>query len=589
MTARPGPGRPRGQIDLTFLCFATIVFVALCLRLPNLEWSPGWWLDEGLYLDVAWNAAHGQARLGPVNHTWVSPFQTAPPLHPLLSGFWMRASAAVHGFDGPDLLSFRRFSALCGILTVIGAYGLGLLWRVPLVALLAAAILAVDPWTVMYHRLGLHYNLLALEVVALLLTAHAYFEEPRPRRLIRPVVIASLAPLTVYYGVAVPIALWIAVLVAGRPRDAWLPPLALLPIALFLAWLWHWNPPGLHADWKHFRHDAITTWQLTDWLRDFRDLFTVTPLVPLGLLGLAVLPRRGTVTLLQILTLVYLFIWLRRPGSLVWIRRPDLDLAVPGMTYPLIPLQAPLALGAAALCLNAWRHFRGDAVDGAAPGSLLRLRVATAITVLIIGGALALLTVSSLRAIWRQPDNRFEPHDDWGFHSVIASELAVQRDEIEGPNPLHRGVAPFLWSQRVSPEELVIAEYSLWWRLPGRHATLAQAIAHTGGRADFYTYPLPPERWAYSADWRSARFIVLDEATRRWRTQIDPNLRDVVHEIQRTWVQVFARGRLKVYAPRRAAHDSLDVDALMEEVERARSSGRPWPVFPGLTSVEASP
>ncbi|MBN1476738.1 glycosyltransferase family 39 protein, partial [Candidatus Sumerlaeota bacterium] len=308
----------RASFDITLVCLAVTLLLGAALRLRNLTSSPGWFRDEGVYMEVAWNAAHGEARLGPINHTWVSPFQTIPPLYPLASGAWMRTIGALRGDERPNIQPFRWFSVGCGLLVIAGAYGLGLALGSPLLGLLAAALLAFDPLTVMFHRMGLPYNLLAVEVVATLGLAHLYFREPRLTRLLAPTLVAAMAPLTIYYGVALPLALILGVALMGRLRDVWLASLSILPLALFLCGLWWVHPLGLEADWAQFRADSSGTWSLADWTQDFRDLFATTPLITLGLVGLLMLRRGGVSLVTQLTALIYLFLWLRRSHNNIW-------------------------------------------------------------------------------------------------------------------------------------------------------------------------------------------------------------------------------------------------------------------------------
>jgi hypothetical protein len=546
-----GPPRRRAALNIALVVLALLLVIGAVLRVRHLTSSPGWFRDEGLYMEVAWNVAKGEARAGPLNVTWVSPFETHPPLYFLASGVWMHVTGALRGDYRANIQTFRWFSVGCGLLVLLGMWGVGTALGSALLALLTIAILVFDPWTVMFHRMGLPYNLLALEFVGALLLAHRYFETPTIGRLTWAAAVAATAPLTVYYGIALPVALWVAVGIAGRRRDLWLPPLAFIPLALFLAGVWRVHPVGLDADWAQFRVDSAGTWNLGDWAQDFTDLLSVSPLVPLGLLGLALLPRRGLSSFLQITVVLYLFLWLRRPHSQIWLHRADTGVNVPLITYPLIPLLAPLALGTSAALLAAWRHLRGDAVGGQAPGGAVRLRVVTALLAVVVGFTLLFMASASMRAIrGLEPHMESVPPARWGFLSPLAYDLAVMKTEAEGSPSTGPGVATFLSQQDVKPTDLIIAEYPLWWTIPGRHATLTQALAFLGEKTDFFTYPIPHERFAYPADWHTARFIVLDEMTSRWRAEFDPAIRAAVREIESRWRLVFRAGRLEVYAPR---------------------------------------
>ncbi len=540
----------RGGVSLAFVALIFLLLAGTVVRVRHITSIPGWFRDEGTYMEAAWNAARGEARIGPLNHTWVSPFQTKPPLHALTSGAWMHVIGAVRGDQRPNIQVFRWFSALCGLLVILGVHRLGWAFGPPPLALLATALVTFEPWTVMFNRMGLPHNLLAVEFMAVFLLAHRYFEKPSVGRLAATAAVAATAPLTAYYGLALPIALCVAVALMGRRRDLWLAPLALLPFALFIAGLWWVRPLGLEADWAQFRLNATGTWDPRDWLRDARDLLTVSPLIVLGLIGLALLPRRGIRPLIQITVALYLFLWLRLPHNQVWLRDPHLDIHLPLLVYPLIPLLPLIVLGAVQTLITAWLNVRAPAE--APPVPWKRLRTTIAVIGLVAALALTLAASSSfplLRGL--RPRAEETPPDRWIYTSALAYHLAILKSEALGSPETGPGVSPFLWDQGVADDDLVIAEYPLWWTLPGRPATLTQSVAYLGGGADFFVYPVARERFAYSCDWRTARFIVLDLVTRRDRAWPGSAVKPIVEEIESDWEEVFRAGRLIVYAPPR--------------------------------------
>ena len=144
----------------------------------------GFWYDEAT---TAWllRGTPGQL-LGQLPHT-----ESTPPLYYLLAWAWVR-------LFGDTQTGLRSLSALAGVVTVPVAFAAARELAGRRVALLAAGLVAVNPFLVWYSQEARSYALLVLvATVSLLLFARAR-EEPSPSRFVAWAAAATVA-LCVHY------------------------------------------------------------------------------------------------------------------------------------------------------------------------------------------------------------------------------------------------------------------------------------------------------------------------------------------------------------------------------------------------------
>jgi mannosyltransferase len=218
---------------------AALIVLAAALRLATLD-EQSFWYDEAFTPVHVLHSGLGATLRAVVHH------ENTPPLWYLIA--W--ADARLFG-DGA--LALRLPSAIAGILTVPVVWATAERLAGRRAALIAAALVAVNPLFVWYSQEARAYGLFVLMTALAMLCFVRALDAPSPRRLAAFALTGALALLTHYFAVflLVPMALWL--LLDGRARRATLLALgALAAVGLALIplisaqgghgtqWIGHW-------------------------------------------------------------------------------------------------------------------------------------------------------------------------------------------------------------------------------------------------------------------------------------------------------------------------------------------------------------
>ncbi|MDX6668523.1 MAG: mannosyltransferase [Solirubrobacteraceae bacterium] len=206
------------------LALTGIVVAAAALRLFHIG-QQSFWLDESYTVDLV-QRSFGHMLDG------VARTESTPPLFYVLAWAWAKLFG--HGEAG-----LRSLSALFGTLTVPVAWRAGRELFSPAAGLIAAALVAVNPFFVWYSQEARSYALLVLMAALSVLFLARALRNPAPRALALWALSAALALLTHYFAafLLVPEAIWL--LWSARRRAAWAAvggvgavALALIPLAV---------------------------------------------------------------------------------------------------------------------------------------------------------------------------------------------------------------------------------------------------------------------------------------------------------------------------------------------------------------------
>ncbi len=183
---------------------AALVLLAAALRLATLT-EQSFWYDEAFTPVHVLHNGLGATLRAVVHH------ENTPPLWYLIA--W--ADARLFG-DGE--LALRLPSALAGVLTVPVVWATARQLAGRRAALIAAAIVAVNPLFVWYSQEARAYGLFVLMSALAMLCFVRALDEPTRRRLAAFALAGSLALLTHYFAVflVAPMALWLALDAANR-------------------------------------------------------------------------------------------------------------------------------------------------------------------------------------------------------------------------------------------------------------------------------------------------------------------------------------------------------------------------------------
>ncbi|HLB21098.1 MAG TPA: glycosyltransferase family 39 protein [Solirubrobacteraceae bacterium] len=218
---------------------AALIVLAAALRLATLD-QQSFWYDEAFTPVHVLHSGLGATLRAVVHH------ENTPPLWYLLA--W--ADARLFG-DGA--LALRLPSALAGILTVPVVWAIARRLAGRRAAVIAAAIVAVNPLFLWYSQEARAYGLFVLTSTLAMLCLVRAMDEPSARRMAAFALTGALALLTHYFAVflLVPMALWLLCDAAHR-RMALAAAGALAAVGLALAplisaqggqgtqWIGHW-------------------------------------------------------------------------------------------------------------------------------------------------------------------------------------------------------------------------------------------------------------------------------------------------------------------------------------------------------------
>lgn len=511
--------RTRGARSTARVIAALVLVVALAARLPRATATPGWDGDEGYNLDIAWNLAHGDARMFALEYRFVA--------HPPLA--YALLAPALRAF-GRDLEVVRSVSGTCAALaTAAVAWGLALA-GLPRAAVLGGLALAVAPFAVAYGRMAYTYGVLGL-VAALSLAAILSWRRAVARTgglaAMRGMALAStlaaLGPLVDHAGLALPALLAIEARIATR---SWLAGAGALAITLVptilvhatVAWI---DPAGASEEWLQIaaRVGAIrdpdampvpgglaptlmTTAALV--LANVVGLLRAAWWWPLAVAGLFMLPApAGRATVLRAFALLALPALAIRPVD------PHFRTAI-----PLLPL-AGWGLGALLDRAVAVAFEVAGTVPGRGSwaarfsGSCL-----AALLLLPLGLEAATTAVAVLPPA--ATEGLGAPRSPADGRPMSALALPIDPWLVRDSDDARSAAA---WvNARTLPSDLVIASPAVTWLIDARVADHLQATARAlpGTAVAFYPPVIATARWRFDPSPARARFVILDRLTDAW-------------------------------------------------------------------------
>lgn len=527
---------------------AAILAIALATRLPRPLATPGWDGDEGYTLDIAWNLAHGDARMYALEYRFVA--------HPPLA--FAALAPALLAF-GRDLAVARTVAGTANALAVASvAWGLARA-GMPRAATLGGLALAVAPFAVAYGRMAYTYAFLAPVVAATVVATLAWRRAmaagatygTRPSAAV-PVALAALGPLTDHPGLGLPVLVGLEVRLATRSwlAGAGAAALALAPAAAVhgvIAWL---DPAGAAAEWHHLgarlgvgSEGALaagpsfaTTAALV--LANVGGLVRAAWWMPVAVAGLFAMPASaGRATILRAFALVAIPALAARPID------PYFRTAV-----PLLPL-AGWGLGAILDRAVRAAFDVAGAVPGRGPiGARLVASGLAALLLLPLGleaatTAVAVLPPAATANLGPEAGNRSPGAPPFAPTLSLPIDPWLVRDGDDA-----RAAAAFV-NARVLPSDLVIASPAVAWLVEARAIDHLQATAraHPGTAVAFYPPAIAPTRWRYDPAVRGARYVVLDRLTDAW-VAADAPTRRVLSSLADV-VPAFRAGDYRVVAP----------------------------------------
>lgn len=502
-------GVPRPVI---LVLLALTLYISFDYRTSRIDYSPGWFRDEGTYLEIARHLSHAQIQLGAINVTFVGPYMTHPPVYFLLGSLYLKITR-------PDMYSFRMFNALLGVLATLLIFFLGheagrykdesgespSLYA-EMLGLLAAFFFAIHKDAVTYNRMVFPYNLYLVEGILVAWFTLRYIRKRDFLWCLLACFVAAAALLTVYYAIVFLPFLFLAIFFMKKPRHFWALAIVPLPLLFFLGFMAFSGTPGFWDDINVLRKDAGTG-PLFYTLYHYHDFFQTGLTYFIGMAGLFLIRRKSAGKYLFVLYFLMMHIVLRRYDTIIRF-----------VHYPVIPLLPFVALGCAAFALFCW-----NSIYTSRPAFVL----------LLIPIALAsYLSINQVK------------HGIWGnFYSPLEFCMTKKVQDTYD-------VALYM-KHHIRPNDLVISNTQIWSLLPGRNAELSQALAYDGKKVDFYKQALPRERFLFSPALENAAFVIMDNLTDQWKLIPPDNpqapLREAIFQVENNWILSFEKGEYRVY------------------------------------------
>ncbi len=494
----------------TLVLLGLIIILSLYFRTRKIAQSPGWFRDEGTYLEIARRIGKKPLPLGAVNVTFVGPNMTHPPLYFLLSHLSFK-------FGQPDMRTFRLFNASLGVLATLLIFLLGYEVGRPdepsatptlhqeMLGLIAAFFYTIHPDAVMYNRMGMPYNLYLIEAILVALFALRYIRTGEFVWCLAASIVASAALLTVYYSVVFIVFLFIVILARKKPRHLWSLACIPVPLIIFLIFMAAGKSPGFWDDITALR-SASRAGSLYLILLHYEEFFQSGISYVLGILGLFFFRRKAARIFLPLLCILMAHIVLRRADTIIKF-----------VHYPVIPLLPFIALGCAAIALR---------ISEAA-------KSVWGFIILLLPFLLA--TYVSIGQVRYGIYGRFNTPLEFGMTKNTLDTYKV---------------AEYV-NAHTEPDDLVLATTTLWSLLHTRTADLAQALAYEGKKVDFYRHNFPRERFLFSPAISQATYIVMDSFTDQWRksppASFNAPFAEAIKEVEEKWHLVHQQGEYHIY------------------------------------------
>jgi len=488
--------KPKAYL-LPFLALLCILVVAADLRLFRVGLVPGWYNDEGTYINLAANLLQGRSEYFGVQGSML--FSTRMPLF-----IWLLTLA--FQLFGVDITVLRALTAGIGIINTALIYLILQKWSRP-AALVCALVFAIFPRAVLYARIGFSYNWLAMLVLLLFWASSHYLDTGQRRYAAAGALALGLGLLSDLAAVAY-IPVFVIVVLWKRWKDLWFAlPLAFLPLFLYCAASFIAFPQTFGADLQYavLRVSSVSlpiqfVMVLINSASIHQDLWMLA-----GAIGLFLFPYSG----LNKRLVLFLFL------PLIILAR-TLPVGLLGRHY-LIPSYPIYAIGLGLLVFHfskAAFHLSQQVFDQV----MARVRIClphiahrfvlpgiklTFVILLVIAPIVFLVYTTHLQ--------------------ILENNYTTDIDPILADPAEARTIIGFL-SENTNPDDLVIASPTIAWALPGNPTDYHISLAYMNLSTTFFSNDLPQDRFRFDPSYQNAKFIIIDNLWLNWG---EPNLEDL--------------------------------------------------------------
>ena len=475
-----------------------IILVATYLRFWNLEMNPAWYSDEATHVEIVRNILNGESRYFAVDESFLL-FARLP--------LFEYSLAVIFRFFGVGMLSLRGFTASLGLISVLLLYlFIRDIGKSSYMSLLAAFAYAIMPQAVLYNRFGFSYNLL-LPLILLALWGAVRYQHSGSWRWL------GLMSLCIGLGSISEFLAWsflpLVLFIGNNWRDRVLALLlALLPLGIFCVSQVLLVPEAFLFDLGYSlgRTGGGAIPEQMARLAENISILMLDGWWLMGLIGIFLLKDAA----LRRTCLIFLL-----PLVLIARTVPLYSLSA-YYTLPFLPI---VAIGLGSFFYHglqfAWQKLSESF------GRLLAL------------GIIGLIFLLPLGYIGIEESEKIRGH----YPTAIDAFLLNPADVL--------AVVDYVRANSTETET-VIASAPIAALLDGHGVEFQMAVVAMGHDAIHVPHDLAPERLAYSADFRQAKYVIVDNLWRNWAAIHMPAIGEILAEVE-GWEMVFEAGSIQIY------------------------------------------
>ena len=488
-----------------------ILLLAGFFRLWHLNSTPGWWPDEGVYLNISNNLLHGKAQM----FAFTYPFFPHPPLYFLLATVFIK-------FLGYKILSLRILASILGVILVFISYMMGRATNNKIIGIIAAILIAFMPETVIISKVGLTYNLLAIFYGLFLYFLYCYLKTKETKYFSWIWVVTGLGCLTSIS--AVPMVITAGLLSTSElinKRLNWNKILLALllfivPILLYLGWELITQRGAFIHDLKYLFIRTDITSSKNSFLNFIVSLFGINGYLILGLIGLFFLPKNFRLWTLTFVIIILLTEYQSRK-YFAWY----------GAYYIFI-----FYFGLANGILKLSKYFIEEFFSDSVKVQILKNYLSFFILFFIIYPNVSYLSNKiSTRQFLETNYNRSQEESfstgNVGYVYLTDAVLYI--------------------NDRVNENDTVLASPHLSWMINALPTDpLLSYVYQDKASTNFPSDMRTTDRFLYNASISKAKFLLDDKFSRSWFYN-QPGLKNDMNIIYDTWPKVFEAGDFHIY------------------------------------------
>ncbi|EKD56572.1 MAG: hypothetical protein ACD_58C00146G0009 [uncultured bacterium] len=485
-----------------------ILLAGIFLRFWNLNSTPGWWPDEGVYLNIANNLLHGKAQMLSFSY----PFVPHPPLYFIIVAGFIK-------FFGYKMIAIRLASAVMGTILIYIVYLIGKSINKIGLGLIAAFFVAVMPEMVVFSRYGLTYNLLILLIGLVIYFTISYTYTNNNKYLVWGALLSGLALVTSYSGIVL-VAFWFILLFYHYllNKITWeklLSKSILLagPFLVYLGWELLFNHDS-------FIHDIIYTlgrnFESSSINSFIQAIISLNIYLVFGFLGLLFLPKNIKYWVILLFIMIIGSEYFMR-GGFVWY----------STTYIFI-----LYFGLASF-IDFITNYETEKINNKSLKKLVYLGI-----ILIVIGALSL-------------NNIFDLYFKISNKNWLEAKLNIPQERIfsvDNKGQIYLDEAINYINSRVTAVDTVVSSPQFSWMINAKPSDPILSYVYRGKSTTNFTDDMKSSgRFIYDPSYEKAKFLLDDKFMRNWYYNQNGIRYCILDDIYTNWTRVYEKGDIRIF------------------------------------------